>query len=57
MDEAEAEVLAFMSFPKAHRVQIHSTDAIDKSNAAAVAIDPVARLLGPIGFQRSTKRV
>jgi hypothetical protein len=25
MDEAEADVLAFMSFPKSHRAQIHST--------------------------------
>jgi putative transposase len=33
MDEAESDVLAFMSFPKAHRVQIHSTDEIDKSDA------------------------
>jgi hypothetical protein len=24
MDEAESDVLAFMSFPKAHRVQIQS---------------------------------
>jgi putative transposase len=26
MDEAEADVLAFMSFPKDHRPKIHSTD-------------------------------
>src|SRR5690606_20059543 len=26
MDEAESDVLAFMSFPKSHRVQIHSTN-------------------------------
>ena len=31
MDEAEADVLAFMSFPKDHRPKIHSTDEIDKS--------------------------
>jgi hypothetical protein len=30
MDEAEADVLAFMSFPKDHRPKIHSTDEIDK---------------------------
>jgi transposase-like protein len=30
MDDAESDVLAFMTFPKAHRVQIHSTDEIDK---------------------------
>jgi putative transposase len=33
MDEAEAEVLAFMSFPKAHRVQIHSTNPLERLNA------------------------
>jgi len=33
MDDAESDVLAFMSFPKVHRVQIHSTDEIDKSDA------------------------
>ena len=34
MDDAESDVLAFMSFPKSHRVQIHSTDEIDKSDTA-----------------------
>jgi putative transposase len=33
MDEAEADVLAFMSFPKAHRVQIHSTNPLERVNA------------------------
>jgi len=33
MDEAEADVLAFMSFPKAHRVQIHSTNPLERLNA------------------------
>ena len=31
LDEAEADVLAYMSFPKEHRAKIHSTDEIDKS--------------------------
>jgi putative transposase len=33
MDEAENDVLAFMSFPKAHRVQIHSTNPLERLNA------------------------
>jgi putative transposase len=33
MDEAEVDVLAFMSFPKAHRVQIHSTNPLERLNA------------------------
>ena len=33
MDHAEADVLAFMSFPKAHRLQIHSTNPLERLNA------------------------
>ena len=33
MDEAKTDVLAFMSFPKAHRTQIHSTDPLERLNA------------------------
>jgi putative transposase len=33
MDDAEPDVLAFMSFPKAHRVQIHSTNPLERLNA------------------------
>lgn len=33
MDNCEADVLAFMSFPKAHRVQIHSTNPLERLNA------------------------
>jgi putative transposase len=33
MDHAEADVLAFMSFPKSHRVQIHSTNPLERLNA------------------------
>ncbi len=32
LDEAEADVLAYMTFPKEHRAKIHSTDEIDKRN-------------------------
>ncbi|CAO3456413.1 Mobile element protein [Azospirillum argentinense] len=31
LDEAEEDVLAFMTFPKEHRAKIHTTDEIDKS--------------------------
>jgi putative transposase len=33
MDDAENDVLAFMSFPKAHRTQIHSTNPLERLNA------------------------
>lgn len=33
MDEAEADVLAFMTFPKAHRTKIHSTNPLERLNA------------------------
>ena len=33
MDDAESDVLAFMTFPKAHRVQIHSTNPLERLNA------------------------
>ena len=32
MDEAEADVLAFMSFPKAHRPKIHCTNPLERLN-------------------------
>ena len=32
MDEAEPDVLAFMSFPKDHRVKIHSTNPLERVN-------------------------
>lgn len=33
LDTAEADVLAYMSFPKAHRTQIHSTNPLERVNA------------------------
>jgi putative transposase len=33
MDEAELDVLAHLSFPKAHRLQIHSTNPLERLNA------------------------
>ncbi|EHG4046468.1 hypothetical protein J4486_005057 [Salmonella enterica] len=32
MDEAEADVLAYFSFPKAHRVKLHSTNTLERLN-------------------------
>ncbi len=32
MDEAEADVLAYFSFPKSHRVKIHSTNTLERLN-------------------------
>jgi len=33
MDDAEHDVLAFMDFPRAHRLQIHSTNPLERLNA------------------------
>ncbi len=33
MDEAELDVLAHLGFPKAHRLQIHSTNPLERLNA------------------------
>jgi putative transposase len=33
LDKAEGEVLTFMNFPKAHRLQIHSTNPLERVNA------------------------
>jgi len=33
MDKAEVDVLAHLSFPKAHRLQIHSTNPLERLNA------------------------
>jgi putative transposase len=63
MDEAQTDVLAFMSFPKAHRVQIHSTNPLERLNAEVkrrtdvVGIFPneaaITRLVGAILLEQN----
>ena len=58
MDEAEHDVLAYMSFPKEHRTKLHSTDPIERLNgeikrrADVVGIfpddDAIVRLVGAL---------
>ena len=44
MDDAEHDVLAFMSFLKAHRTQIHSTNSLERLNAEIKRCTDVVRL-------------
>src|SRR6185312_907927 len=63
MDEAEADVLAFMSFPKDHRPKIHSTNPIERLNGEikgrteVVGIfpneDAITRLVGAILLEQN----
>ena len=56
MDEAEADVLAYMGFPAQHRTKLHSTNALERLNgeikrrSEVVGIFPneavVTRLIG-----------
>jgi transposase-like protein len=58
MDDAEADVLAYMSFPKEHRAKLHSTNPLERVNAEikrrteVVGIfpneDAIMRLVGAI---------
>ena len=58
LDEAEQDVLAFMTFPKEHRAKIHSTNPIERLNGEikrrteVVGIFPneeaITRLIGAI---------
>jgi len=63
MDGAEADVLAHMTFPKAHRLQIHSTNPLERLNAEikrrtdVVGIFPneaaIVRLVGAILLEQN----
>ena len=63
MDGAETDVLAYMSFPKAHRTQIHTTNPLERLNAEikrrtdVVGIFPnaaaVTRLVGALLLEQN----
>jgi putative transposase len=63
MDEAETDVLAYMTFPREHRVQLHSTNPIERVNGEikrrteVVGIfpndDAIIRLVGAILLEQN----
>jgi transposase-like protein len=63
LDEAETDVLAYMTFPKEHRVKIHSTNPIERLNGEikrrtdVVGIfpneDAITRLIGAILLEQN----
>ena len=63
MDEAETDVLAYMTFPKEHRVKLHSTNPLERLNGEikrrtnVVGIFPneaaITRLIGAILLEQN----
>ncbi len=63
MDEAEADVLAYMGFPAQHRTKLHSTNPIERVNheikrrSGVVGIFPneaaITRLIGPLLLEQN----